>query len=398
MGASASIAAWAGVPAGGPADMLKDLQKLRQTLITQAREKSKTDGHEIDLSGIESQVKAKAEEDVKGLDPAKVAPAEALDWAQICNLARHPRDTQKILVGFIASKPEPPKLFEAETMLLAASWVVRDDQAASAALRDMKPFDPTSAISRASFVATYAPHLTDVMSEGDAVALIDSAIADVDVSTLNEQSKNEFATVRYAGALGKIDIYVAAGHKARALATIEEAMKSASLSQKIHLTTTRNQIGLVGGDPPALKIERGYGVFPGLKALNGKVVVLDFFAHWCGPCKVAFPDMKKMLDDLKGQGLEVVGITSYYKFYQDRGKTLTPDEEYAKMADFIKEQNITWPVVFGGDDNFEAYGVTAIPYVVAIGRDGVVHSLDIGHSPQSFAKFRKEVEALLAAK
>ncbi len=397
LAAAVSASATAGMINGGPADMLKDLDTFRQSLISQAQEKSKNGGRDIDLAAIEEQVRAKAEEEVKGLDIAKVPPAEALDWAQICNLARRPRDTEKILLGYISSKPEPAKLFQAETMLLAASWVVRDDKTASAALHEMKPYDSVSAISRASYIATYAPHLTNVMGSDDAVALIDKAIADVDPKGLSEQAMINFSTVCYAGALGKIDIYTRDGHKDKALATIDEALRTATPSHRLHLQTTRNQLSLVGSTPPSLRLDRGYGVFPGLAALKGKVVVLDFFAHWCEPCKMAFPEMKKMADDLKDQGLVVVGITTYYQFYKDRGKRLTTDEEYAKMADFIKDEDITWPVAFGGQENFDAYGATAIPYVVTVGRDGIVHKLDIGYSKEGFANFRKEVEALLAA-
>ncbi|HVT12019.1 MAG TPA: TlpA disulfide reductase family protein [Fimbriimonadaceae bacterium] len=397
VGAAIAAAAMGSTLSSGPADMLKELDTYRQSLISQAQEKSKNGGRDIDLTAIEGQVRAKAEEDVKGLDVAKVPPAEALDWAQICNLARHPRDAEKILLGYISSKPEPAKLFQAETMLLAASWVVRDDKTASAALHDMKPYDEASAISRASYVATYAPHLTNVMGDDEAVALIDKAIADVDTASLSDEAKINFSTVRYAGALGKIDIYSQAGQKDKALATIDEALKTATPSHRLHLQTTRNQLSLVGGPPPALKLDRGYGVFSGFAALKGKVVVLDFFAHWCEPCKLEFPEMKKMADDLKDKGLEVVGVTTYYEFYKDRSKRLTADEEFAKMADFIKEQNITWPVAFGGQENFSAYGATAIPFVVAVGRDGVVRQVDIGYSKDSFAKFRKEVEALLEA-
>jgi len=161
----------------------------------------------------------------------------------------------------------------------------------------------------------------------------------------------------------------------------------------------KTQWTLVGAVAPSLTVERSSGgTFTGLEQYKGKVVLVDFFAHWCPPCKASYPDMRKLYDDLHDKGLEIVGVTTYYGYYNDQ-KGLTPDQEFAKMADFIKEFNIAWPVAFGKDKdrkNFEAYGVTGIPTVAVIDREGKVHSLDVGYSAASFKKFRAEVEKLVA--
>src|SRR3954468_14699911 len=69
------------------ADLLKSVVDFRTSLISQAQEKAKADGSKIDFAALQKQVKAKAEETIKGVDPAKVDPAEAMDWAQLFSMA-----------------------------------------------------------------------------------------------------------------------------------------------------------------------------------------------------------------------------------------------------------------------------------------------------------------------
>jgi thiol-disulfide isomerase/thioredoxin len=152
---------------------------------------------------------------------------------------------------------------------------------------------------------------------------------------------------------------------------------------------------------PALTVERAHGEFPGLEALKGKVVILDFFAHWCGPCIRSFPDMKKLYSDLKPQGLEIVGITTYYGYYKRENtekRDMARDTEFAKMGEFIAEHQLPWAVAYGERANFEAYGITGIPHVTVLDRKGNVVKIKIGYSPESFVKFREEIEKLIAEK
>ena len=70
--------------------------------------------------------------------------------------------------------------------------------------------------------------------------------------------------------------------------------------------------------------------------------------------------------------------------------------EFAKMADFMKEHKIDWPVIYTDRSSYAPFGVTGIPHVVLIDRDGKVVKVKVGYSPESFKEFRATVEKLLA--
>gem|GEM_PF-6042881 len=126
-------------------------------------------------------------------------------------------------------------------------------------------------------------------------------------------------------------------------------------------------------------------------------MILDFFAHWCGPCIRSFPDLKNLYEANKDKGLVVVGVTSYYGFYKQENaqkRDMEKDTEFAKMGEFIKDHSMTWPVIYTDKANYDLYGVSGIPHVVLIDKKGAVHKIKVGYSPDSFAEFRKVVEAL----
>ncbi|MBS1701810.1 MAG: TlpA family protein disulfide reductase [Armatimonadetes bacterium] len=166
------------------------------------------------------------------------------------------------------------------------------------------------------------------------------------------------------------------------------------------LAFEKKRKAIMGQPYPALKFTKGHGTFDE-DSYVGKVVLFDFFAHWCGPCIASFPEMEKMYADLQPKGLRVVGITKYYGYYgkENREKRDMPqDTEFDRMGDFIKAHKIPWPVMYGGADNFEAYGCDAIPFVVVIDKQGNIRNIKIGYDPQHFDEFRKQIEGLLAEK
>jgi len=98
---------------------------------------------------------------------------------------------------------------------------------------------------------------------------------------------------------------------------------------------------------------------------------------------------------LKDKGLEVVGVTQLYGYYKNE-RPLAPDQEFARLASYIDEWDLTWPLVVGGPANFEAYGVGGIPQYVAIDREGRVRNITVGFSEELHTRFRAAVEKLLA--
>ncbi len=194
------------------------------------------------------------------------------------------------------------------------------------------------------------------------------------------------------------------GKKDQAVAFLREQMEKRLADRQVvaELDAKAQQIASIGTVPEELQIakwvdERGTT----LAALRGKVVLLDFWAPWCSPCRAAFPIMREIYAKYKDKGFEIVGITSYNGFYRDSTRNipkLPPDLEYQYIADFARRQPLPWFVgVAQGKTAEEAFHISGIPCMVLLDRSGKIRRVEVGFNPNS-GRLEKLVERLVAEK
>ena len=117
---------------------------------------------------------------------------------------------------------------------------------------------------------------------------------------------------------------------------------------------------------PDFTLEKLNGGNLKLSDLRGKAVLLNFWATWCGPCKIETPWLVEMQDQYGNQGLQVIGVAM-----DDSGK----DE----ISKFAKDMGVNYPVLLGKEAVGDEYGgVPALPESFFIGRDGKIVDRIIG--------------------
>lgn len=139
-----------------------------------------------------------------------------------------------------------------------------------------------------------------------------------------------------------------------------------------------------------------------LADLRGKVVLLDFWTTWCGPCVGSFPEIRSLAKRDQGLPVEIVGVTSRQGLiydYDTRGHTVTSkfDVEAAQMITYIRDKNITWTIAFTQEDVFNPrYDVSSIPHAILIDPNGVIRYAGAGVGIGRDAKRHAEkIDALL---
>ena len=120
-----------------------------------------------------------------------------------------------------------------------------------------------------------------------------------------------------------------------------------------------------------------------LSDYRGKLVLLDFWATWCDPCREEIPHFVELQNKYRDQGLQIVGISM--------------DDGPEPVRDFYQRFKMNYPVVMGNATTGELYGgILGLPIAFLIGRDGRIYSKHIGATDISI--FEREIATLLRVK
>ena len=202
----------------------------------------------------------------------------------------------------------------------------------------------------------------------------------------------------------------AAATKAREAGRTDDAAALDKLAKRLDSPAMKGL--LIGAPAPALTLKwihdrNGTPSWTSLDDLKGKVVVLDFWATWCGPCVASFPNVRELRSHYSPDDVVILGVTSlqgahYWK--QNEAKPDRPSKvdtkdnptlEQQLMTEYMDEMDITWPVAFSEQEVFNLdYDVSGIPHVAIIDAKGVLRYNNL-HPAVPLKEKTDKIDALL---
>ncbi len=309
---------------------------------------------------------------VEGLMPPKAQPKsreEALNYLRgVAGVSVQAADT--ILAAVKVEDPlyEKAAMLKLESLMRLAQF--GDEQAGGA----MTEFAATLATSPVPALAMEAKRLQVVGAaqkmfaeeKFDAAPALVSQAADLLKSAPGDQ-KTAMLVMQLAGALEQIpDGEEVAAGALKTFGPILSSSPDAKIRELGDSFAGKLRLLELPGKPMAIKGDLLDGTPFDPRSLSGKVVLVDFWATWCGPCVAEIPTMLEQYEKYHAKGFEVVGISL--------------DEEKEKVDAFIAEHKIPWPIIYAGkgwqDPTAQFYGISGIPQLILIGRDGNVITLN----------------------
>jgi len=121
---------------------------------------------------------------------------------------------------------------------------------------------------------------------------------------------------------------------------------------------------------------------------SGKVLIVDLWATWCGPCRQEIPHLVELAKEYKGKGVEVIGLTNE-----------NPETDAEMVKEFSKVFNINYPIGWADEEMQSGLtqGRAAIPQTYIIGRDGKVLRHYVGFNPRVVPQMKAVIEAAASA-
>jgi thiol-disulfide isomerase/thioredoxin len=154
------------------------------------------------------------------------------------------------------------------------------------------------------------------------------------------------------------------------------------------IVAAKKLLALIGQDAAPMQVEAWVNGTPLTDAdLKGKVVLLDFWAVWCGPCIATFPHLREWHEKYSDTGLVIVGLTRYYNYAWDEEagrasrsqEKVTEEAEHEMLVKFAEHHELHHRFGLQKEGTLsEFYGVTGIPQAVLIDQSGKVRLIKVG--------------------
>ena len=180
-----------------------------------------------------------------------------------------------------------------------------------------------------------------------------------------------------------------------------------SLKQTLsRLESSMVRVRLVGTAAPEFEPQSFVGMeATTLAGLKGKVVLLDFWAVWCGPCIATFPHLRDWHDAYADKGFAILGMTSDQGYVWDetkeqavRGTEVSHEQELEMLASFRKHHSLRHGFVLtpkGGEYN-KQLAVSGIPQAVLLDKQGVIRMIKVGSGDKNAHDLEEAIKKLLA--
>lgn len=134
---------------------------------------------------------------------------------------------------------------------------------------------------------------------------------------------------------------------------------------------------------PEFSLASNQGDTISLSDQRGKVVLINFWATWCGPCRKEMPALEALYQKYQDQGLEILAISV--------------DSDPVLAETFIAKQDISFPILFDPENQVNtAYHAMAMPTTAIVNQSGQLHYVHQGYKPGTEAVYEEHIRALLA--
>lgn len=165
---------------------------------------------------------------------------------------------------------------------------------------------------------------------------------------------------------------------------MEKALQMATHPLEKHFFQARfSQLSLIGSEAPGISADTWINSPPlSLAGLRGKVIVIDFWAPWCEPCRETFPVLTDLYNTHRKSNLVIIGYSKLYGMYRDEieeKKGVDKTEELALIKKFIRRKRIPYPIAISTEgQGFSSYFVAGIPAMILIDKSGKVSHFQMG--------------------
>lgn len=387
-------------PIGASTDPVQALRELEA--YRNAQRQAAMDAREISrLSDIDAEIARRALALTEGVDVASVALSEAMPWARIFEYAERYADAVALVQRYLVGPPAPAEPYAIQVQLMQLATRSGQGELVYELLMQAKPPSPGQATTLGSLFGGQFHHpIHESLGAERALAVArhvrslmpEKPTGGVDAPTLGWALRQTVsAEAYYLAELGRAD---------EAIATIDAVYGELDEGtfRREGLLAERTRYTLLNRPAPPLPFERQHGSFASLESNRGRVVLVEFTAHWCHACHKAIPGLRQLQREF-GDRLEIVGVTTYYGYFggeRTQERDMPPDEEFARMPALMREKEMTWPLVYTNRSVYEAYGVSGIPQMVVIDPNGIVRRIDTGYSEGKLQRLRAAIRDALA--